>query len=188
MTATLAYSTQQALPGVPSGTWQIDPAHSVVGFSVRHLMSKVRGTFSEVDGHITIADDQLRSRAQVEIAVASVSTGNELRDSHLRTADFFDVEEHPTMTFATTGVHEADGSWVLDGELTIRGTTREVHIDLEYLGYDPTGAQGESRIGFEGRTSINRSDFGVSFGLGTAGKVVVSDRVDIVLDVEAVLV
>jgi len=188
MTATLGHTQRrETLPGVPAGTWHIDPAHSVVGFAVRHLMSKVRGTFNEFDGHITIAADMRESTAQVDIAMASVYTGNELRDNHLRTADFFDVEVHPAMSFVSTGLREVDGSWVLDGELSIHGTTRSVHIDVEYLGYDPSGAQGEPRIGFEGRVSVNRSDFGISFGLVDSGKVVVGDRVDIVLDVEAVL-
>lgn len=186
----LAVDTQtgQALPGVPPGTWQIDPAHSVVGFAVRHLMSKVRGTFHEFSGHIAVADDRARSTTQVEIDLASVSTGNEACDGHLRSGDFFDVERHPRMTFASTGLRDLDGAWVLDGELTILDTTRAVRIDLDFLGFDPTGVQGEPRIGFEGRTSINRSDFGISFGLVDGGKVVVGDKIEIVLEVEAVLV
>lgn len=189
MTGTPTQAQQTAtLPGVPSGTWQIDPAHSVVGFAVRHLMSKVRGRFNEFDGEIIVADDRLRSAAQVKIALASVDTGNDMRDNHLRSSDFFGVEEHPTMTFVSTGLREIDDSWVLDGALTIRGTTRPVRIDVDFLGFDPTGAQGEPRIGFAGRTSINRSDFGISLGLGTGAKVVISDRVEIDLDVEAVLV
>lgn len=189
MTATLGYSQQrETLPGVPVGTWQIDPAHSVIGFAVRHLMSKVRGRFNDLDGHVTIAEDVHGSTAQVEIAMASVDTGNTMRDGHLRSADFFDVDVHPTMTFVSNGLRELNGSWALDGTLTICGTTRPVQIDVEYLGFDPTGSQGESRIGFEGHTSIDRSDFGISFGLVDSGKVVVGDRVDITLDVEAVLV
>jgi polyisoprenoid-binding protein YceI len=92
------------------------------------------------------------------------------------------------MTFTSTGLHEMHGSWVLDGELTIRGTTRSVEIGLEFLGLDPTGMQGEAGVGFEGRTSINRSDFGIAFGLAEGGKIVVGDRVDILLEIEAVLV
>lgn len=185
--ATRTPRTDVALAGVPSGTWEIDPAHSTVGFAVRHLMSKVRGTFDRFTGRIEVADDRARSTTRVEIDAASVSTGNEMRDGHLRTPDFFDVEQHPTITFASTGLEEVDGAWVLDGELIICGTTRPVRIDLEYLGFDPTGAQGEPRIGFEGRTSIDRSDFGVNFGLVDGAKIVVGNRIDIVLDVEAVL-
>lgn len=176
-----------ALADVPSGTWQVDPAHSVIGFSVRHLMSKVRGTFDDFNGQLTIDDDRVKSTAQVEIAMASVNTGNEMRDSDLRSSNFFEVEQHPTMTYVSTGLSKASGSWVLDGELTIRGTTRSIRIDMDFLGYEPTGLQGEPRVGFEGHTSINRSDFGVDFGLADSGKVVVSDRVDISLEVEAFL-
>lgn len=132
-----------ALPGVPSGIWQIDPAHSVLGFAVRHLMSKVRGTFNEFSGHITIAEVRLQSAAQIEIALASVNTGNEIRDKHLRTSDFFDVEQHPTMTFASTVLRQANESWALDGELIIRDTTRAIQIDVDFLSFDPTGTQGE---------------------------------------------
>jgi polyisoprenoid-binding protein YceI len=171
---------------VPSGTWQIDPAHSGVGFAVRHLMGRVRGTFTDVDGCITLADDRPQSSVRVEIALASVDTGNEMRDNHLRSKDFFDAEAQPTMTFVSTGLRPAGESWILDGELTIRGATRAVRIDLDFLGYDPTGMQGEPRIGFEGRTSIHRSDYGVSFGLVDSGKIVVADKVDILLEVQAV--
>lgn len=177
----------EALADVPSGTWQVDPAHSVIGFSVRHLMSKVRGTFDDFTGQITIEEDRVKSAAQVEIAMASVNTGNEMRDSDLRSSNFFDIEQHPTMTYVSTGLSEAGGSWVLDGELTIRGTTRGIRIAMDFLGYEPTGLQSEPRVGFEGHTSINRSDFGVDFGLADSGKVVVGDQVDISLEVEAFL-
>lgn len=189
MTATTPTPTRpgEALPGVPPGTWQIDPAHSVIGFAVRHLMSRVRGSFADFRGHIALAEDHLRSTAEVEIALDSVHTGNESRDNHLRTADFFDVERHPTMTFAGTRVRTSGEAWVLDGDLTVRGTTHPVSIEVEYLGYDPTGAMGEPRIGFEGHTSISRSDFGITFGLTDGGKVVVGDRVDIHLEIEATL-
>jgi polyisoprenoid-binding protein YceI len=173
---------------VPAGTWQIDPAHSVIGFAVRHLMSKVRGTFDDFTGQITIDDDRAESSVRVEIAMASVNTGNAMRDDDLRSGDFFGIEQHPTMTYASTALSEADGAWALDGELTVRGTTRGVRIALDFLGYEPTGLQGEPRIGFEGRTSINRSDFGVDFGLADSGKVVVGDKIDITLEIEAFLV
>ncbi len=179
--------TQPTLPGVPSGRWQIDPAHSVVGFAVRHLMSRVRGTFAEFNGEITIADDRAGSAVRVEIAAGSVHTGNTFRDDHLRTGDFFDVEQHPVVIFVSTGLQQSDGCWTLAGELTLRGTTRPVRIELDYLGFDPDGLQGEPRIGFEGRTTIRRSDFGVNFGLVDDGKIVISDRIEIQLEIEAVL-
>jgi polyisoprenoid-binding protein YceI len=183
---TVQVQHHDVLPTVPSGTWQIDAAHSTVGFAVRHLMGRVRGTFTEFSGEITLADERLDSAVQVEIDLASVATGHAMRDNHLRTSDFFDVEQQPVMTFVSSGLRAADDSWVLDGELTIRGTTRTVWIDLDFLGYDPDGMQGEPRIGFEGRTSINRSDYGVSFGLVDGGKIVVADKVDILLEIQAV--
>lgn len=120
----------------PAGTWAIDSAHSQVGFAVRHLMSKVRGRFEQFSGQITIAANQHASCVQVEIATGSVNTGNEMRDNHLRSSDFFDVEQHPGMTFTSTGLREVHGSWTLDGELTIRGITRSIEIELEFLGFD----------------------------------------------------
>jgi polyisoprenoid-binding protein YceI len=172
---------------VPSGIWQIDPAHSVIGFSVRHLMSKVRGTFDDFTGQITLDDDRAESSVSVAIAMASVNTGNGMRDEDLRSGNFFSVEQYPTMTYVSTALSGADGSWVLGGELTIRGITRSTSITLAFLGYEPTGLQGEPRVGFEGRTSISRSDFGVDFGLADSGKVVVGDKIDISLEVEAFL-
>lgn len=179
--------THQTLPGVPSGAWRIDPAHSVIGFAVRHLMSKVRGRFTEVDGEITIAEDRAASTVRAEIPVASVNTGTAMRDDHLRSRDFFDAERHPTMIFVSTELHEADGGWALDGRLTLCGTTCPVRIELDYLGFDPDGLQGEPRIGFEGRTTIRRSDFGIDFGLVDNGKIVISDKIEILLEIEAVL-
>lgn len=177
------------LPGVAAGTWVIDPAHSWVGFSVRHLMSKVRGRFTEFSGEIAVGATAETSSANVTIELSSVSTGNEMRDNHLRTKDFFDIEQTPKMTFASTGVRAAGDKWVLTGDLTIRDITKAVEIDLEFLGVDPTGTQGEQRVGFEGRTSITRSEFGVSFGVAPEGavKVVISDKVDIQLEIEATL-
>lgn len=178
------------VPGVPdgwaTGTWQIDAAHTVVSFAVRHLMSRVRGTFSAVSGQVVTRAEPSGSTVAATIATSSVHTGNEMRDNHLRSADFFDTEQYPQMSFASTGLHRADGRWVLSGELTIRDVTRPVDLDVEFLGTDPTGLQGEQRIGFSARTTISRRDFGIAFGLATDGaKIVVADRVDIVLDIQA---
>lgn len=172
-----------------AGTWTIDPAHSSVNFAVRHLMSRVRGTFSDVSGQITTTADVSGSGAAAVVATSSVSTGNEMRDGHLRSADFFDAERYPQMRFASRALRPAeDGRWVLSGELTIRDVTRPVNLEVEFLGTDPDGLQGERRIGFSARTAISRRDFGISFGLAADGsKIVVADKVDIALDIEAVL-
>ena len=191
MTAVASVST---VPGAPApegwvaGTWTIDSAHTVVSFSVRHLMSRVRGTFSEVSGQVVASAGLAGSTAAAVIAVASVSTGNQMRDNHLRSADFFDAERYPEMSFTSTGLRPADGSWVLSGELTITDVTRPVDLEVEFLGADPTGLQGEPRIGFSARTTISRRDFGIAFGLAADGtKIVIADKVDIVLDIEAFL-
>jgi polyisoprenoid-binding protein YceI len=182
--------------GVPeswaAGTWTIDPAHSTVSFAVRHLMSRVRGTFSDVSGQITTTAEVSGSAAAAVIAVSSVSTGNQMRDNHLLSADFFDAGQYPQMRFASTALRRAGGGpdrcWVLSGELTIRDVTRQVDLEVEFLGTDPDGLQGEPRIGFAARTAISRRDFGITFGLAADGtKIVIADKVDIVLDVEAYL-
>jgi polyisoprenoid-binding protein YceI len=178
-------------PSVPegwiAGTWTIDPAHTTVSFVVRHLMSRVRGTFSDVSGQIITRPD-LSGSAAATIAVSSVSTGNEMRDNHLRSADFFEAERYPVMSFTSTGLRPADGSWLMAGELTIRDVTRPVDLKVEFLGTDPTGLQGEARIGFSAQGTISRRDFGVTFGLAADGtKIVLADKVDIVLDVQAFL-
>lgn len=174
--------------GWVTGTWMIDPAHSTVGFAVRHLMSRVRGTFSDVSGKIVTSRDPFGSSATAVIGVSSVSTGSEMRDGHLRSADFFDAESYPAMRFASMSLCLVDGSWELSGELTIRDVTRPVDLEVEFLGADPTGMQGEPRIGFCARGVISRSDFGITFGLVADGtKIVVADKVAITLDIEAVL-
>lgn len=171
-----------------AGTWLIDPAHSTVTFAVRHLVSRVRGTFSDVSGQIITGAEPAESSVTATVAVASVSTGNPMRDGHLRSADFFDAEWHPAMTFASGSVRPADDRWVLSGELTIRDVTRPVDLEVDFLGTDPTGMQGETRIGFAARTTISRRAFGITFGLAADGsKIIVGDGVDITLDVEAFL-
>jgi polyisoprenoid-binding protein YceI len=191
MTTTADVSAATSVPvpeGWVTGTWQIDPAHSVVSFAVRHLMSRVRGTFSEVSGQIVTTPDPTGSTASALIAVPSVSTGTQMRDDHLRSPDFFDAERYPSMTFASKALRPGDGTWVMSGELTIRDVTRPVDLDVEFLGADPTGLQGEPRIGFSAQGVISRRDFGITFGLAADGtKIVVSDKVSIALDVEAFL-
>ncbi len=176
-----------ALAGWAAGTWTIDPAHTVVAFAARHLMSRVRGTFSQVNGTIVTSLDPALSSATAAVALSSVSTGTEMRDNHLRSADFFDVERSPVMTFASTGLRQENGRWVLAGDLTIRAVTRPVEFEAEFLGVDPDGLQGETRIGFSASGAIMRRDFGITFGLAADSRIVVGDKVDITLDVQAVL-
>src|SRR3954454_9921326 len=120
--------------GLKAGTWTIDPSHSAVGFSVRHLMSKVRGSFTEFSGEIVTTEDPTESRVNVRISSASITTNNEQRDGHLRSTDFFDAEAGQELVFVSTGVRESDEGHVITGDLTINGVTQQVELAAEFLG------------------------------------------------------
>jgi polyisoprenoid-binding protein YceI len=179
--------TDGALAGTATGTWAIDPAHSAVTFSVRHLMTKVRGHFGDVDGQIVIGEALASCSVEASIATASVDTGTPMRDDDLRSSRFLDSTRFPAMRFATTEIAGEDSSITLVGDLTIRDVTRSVTIRVEFLGLDETGLQGEPRIGFSGRTTVRRSDFGVGDSAVEGSKVVVGDTVTIELDIQAYL-
>jgi len=169
------------LTGLTAGTWDIDPAHSEVGFTVRHLgLSKVRGRFNAFSGTVTIADDQTASSVTTSIDLSSVDTNNEKRDGHLQSADFFNTEASPTMTFVSTGVTETS----LSGDLTVRGITKPVTLDLSYNGV-ALDAYGTTRAGFNASGQILRSDFGIEFNapLGIDG-MLLSDKVTIELEIQ----
>jgi polyisoprenoid-binding protein YceI len=185
MTAT---DTRTAIPGYTAGTWTIDPVHSEVGFTVRHMMvSKVRGRFTSFSGEIVTGADPLGSSVTAEIALDSIVTGQEQRDAHIRSADFFDVENHPTMTYRSTGVRQDGDDYIVDGQLTLKGVTRDVPLALELNGFGPD-AYGGTRAGFTATAEIIRSDFGISWNSAIeGGGVVVSDKVTIQLEIEAVL-
>lgn len=188
MTATTTTQTATQIPGYLAGTWTIDPIHSDVSFTVRHMMvSKVRGRFATFSGTLTTAENPLDSSVTAEIDLRSIDTGNEQRDEHIRTADFLDVQNHPTMTYRSTGVRRDGDDFVLDGELTLRGVTRQVPLRLEVNGFGPD-AYGGTRAGFSAGTEINRKDFGVNWNAALeSGGVVVSDKVTITLEIQAVL-
>jgi polyisoprenoid-binding protein YceI len=189
MTATAATTTTSTQTLTP-GTWVLDPSHSDVSFTVRHLMvSKVRGTFGDISGTITVhPDDELKSAVEAVIGIGSVDTRDEKRDAHLRSPDFFDAEQHPTMTYRSTGLRRVgDGRYAVDGELTLRGVTRPVQLDLELNGVssDPWGG---TRAGFSASGEISRKDFGMEFNIPIdGGGVVVGDSVKISLEAEAIL-
>jgi polyisoprenoid-binding protein YceI len=178
------------IPGYVAGKWTVDPVHSHVGFIVRHMMvSKVRGHFKIFDADITTAEDPLQSSFTARVDLRSIDTGNEQRDNHIRSADFFDVESHPEMTYRSTGIRpNPDGEgFVIDGDLTIRGVTRQVPLTLEVEGFGPDPS-GNTRSGFSLTGEINRMDFGVSYnGPIPGGGVAVSEKVQIAVDIEAVL-
>jgi polyisoprenoid-binding protein YceI len=172
---------------VPVGTWTVDPAHSSIGFSVRHLMGKVRGTFEEFTGQVTTTEEPTGCSATATISMRSVNTANRMRDDDLRSANFFDVDRHPDMRFESTGLTVHDGRLELSGRLTIRNITRDVALQVEFLGLDKTGLQGEQRIGISATTAIRRSDYGVGAGAGEGQKIVVGDEITIQLDIQAML-
>ena len=169
-------------------TWNLDASHSTVGFSIRHMVfSKVHGRFLKFTGAIQLDDDMTKSWVEVTIDAASIDTGTEQRDTHLRSADFFDVEHFPELRFRSTRTEDLGGGRVrVIGDLTIRDTTREIAIDAEPTGRgkDPWGNE---RAGFVAKASIDRKDFGLKWNqLLEAGGVLVGDRVDIELDIQAV--
>jgi polyisoprenoid-binding protein YceI len=176
-----------ALGGAPVGRWLIDPAHSSVTFSVRHLMSKVRGRFTEIEGRIEVGEELELCSATASAATASVDTGTAIRDDDLRSVGFFDAETYPRLSFTSTSVTGDAERLTVVGHLTIRGVTEEVTLDAEFRGLDEAGLQGEPRIGFSARTRVRRTDFGVGEGPVEGSRLVVGDVVDIELDVEAAL-
>jgi polyisoprenoid-binding protein YceI len=178
--------TATVTTGLASGTWAIDPVHSSINFWVRHLMvSKVRGKFGDFSGAIVVGADGTPS-VQAEIAVDSVNTGNDQRDAHLKSADFIDAEAHPIATFTSNAVEANGDNYVLRGELTLKGVTKPVALDLDFYGANPGMGHGEV-AGFEASVVLNRKDFGIGINMPLeTGGVVVGDKVTITLEIEAV--
>jgi polyisoprenoid-binding protein YceI len=176
-----------SLSNLTPGTWTIDAAHSRVGFVARHLMiTKVRGNFNDFAGAITIADSIADSKVEATVQMASINTGDEGRDGHLKTGDFFDTESHPTMTFVSDGLSVDGEEGKLAGTLTLRGVSKPVTFDVEFEGVS-TDPWGNTKAGFSAVTEINRKDFGVEWNavLETGG-VAVGEKVKIELDIQAV--
>ncbi|ASW52974.1 YceI family protein [Plantactinospora sp. KBS50] len=170
------------------GTYQLDPAHRRVGFVARHMMvSKVRGEFTEASATITVAEDPLESAVQATIGAASITTGQDDRDAHLRSADFLDAEKYPTLEFRSTGVTSHSGSeFVLAGELTIHGVTRPVELKVEFegVGRSPFG---QDIFGFTASTEIDREDFGLTWNVALeTGGVLVGKKIKIEIEGEGV--
>lgn len=170
-----------------AGTYEIDPSHSVVEFVVRHLgLAKVRGRFNSFQGTIEIGDDPTDSAVDVSIEAATIDTRDDKRDEHLRSPDFLDAATHPTLEFHSTTVRRQGDDWKMDGDLTIRGVSRPVTLDLEFEGAaeDPWG---NARIGCSATTEVNREDFGLNWNQTLeAGGFLVGKQVRIELSVEAV--
>jgi polyisoprenoid-binding protein YceI len=179
-------STDLQIPGYVAGTWTIDTVHTHIGFVIKHMMvSKVRGSFGTFSGEIVTAENPLESSVTVTIDASSIDTKNQMRDDHVRSGDFFEVETHPSITFTSTAVRVEDGDFFIDGNLTIRGVTKAVTLDVETPEFGPS-MQGGTKAGFSATTEINRIDFGVSYnGPIPGGGAALGEKVQIVLDVEA---
>ncbi|MDQ0845298.1 YceI family protein [Streptomyces sp. V1I6] len=172
-----------------SGEYTIDPAHSSIGFTVRHAMvTNVRGSFGEYEGKLVLdGTEPARSTAAIDVAIASIDTGIADRDGHLRSGDFFDAEKFPKMTFRSTGAEQLGGDkYRISGDLTIKDVTRPIAIDLEFQG-SATDVYGNERVGFEGGTEILRSDWGLTWNAALeTGGVMVSDKVKLNFDISAI--
>lgn len=172
---------------IPAGTYQIDASHSELGFTVRHTgIAKVRGRFTGVEGTFTVAEPFSDSRVDVTIDAASVSTGNEQRDAHLTSPDFWDAATKPTWNFVSTGVQGEGEEFTLLGDLTINGVTRPVELAVEYNGA-ANGPDGVLRTGFSATGEISRKDFGLTWNVALeGGGLLVGDNVKLGLEIEAV--
>jgi polyisoprenoid-binding protein YceI len=173
---------------ISTGTWALDPTHTEIGFTVRHLMSKVRGKFETFEGTVFTGEDLTDSRVDVSADLSSINTGTADRDNHLRSSDFFDVEKHATMTFSSNHVIEkSPGELVVHGDLTIKGVTKSLELAVEFLGEGPD-PWGGTRIGIEATGLISRKEFGIDFNIPLEGdKVMIGDKIAIAITAEAVL-
>ncbi len=184
----MTQSTTTALP--VAGTYAVDAVHSNVGFVARHLVaSKVRGHFSEFSGSITVGETPETSSVEATVQAASITTLNEMRDGHLKSPDFLDFENHPTLQLKSTSITAKSGSdYALVADLTIRGITKSVTFNLEFLGSGPGMGENVTVAGFEAKAEIDRRDFGVTFeGTLENGSLVVSNKIVLEFNIEATL-
>lgn len=178
-------TTTLDVPGYKAGTWVLDPAHSEVTFSLRHMMiSKVRGEFGLKSATIEAPANPLEAKVTASVDAASISTGDQNRDNHLRSADFFDVETYPTIDFVSTGVRYEGGDFLVDGDLTMHGVTKPVTFELEFGGFG-TDPYGNYKAGATAKTVVNREDFGLTWNAALeSGGVLVGKDVTITLDLQ----
>jgi polyisoprenoid-binding protein YceI len=177
------------IPGYVAGTWKIDPSHSEVSFTVRHLMvSKVRGRFTDFEGTLVTGSDPAESSVEATVQLASIDTANADRDAHVRSADFFDVENHPVLQYRSTSVRPEGDGFVVEGELSLHGVTKSVPLALEINGFQGNTPFGDSRAGFSATAEIDRRDFGIVFNAPLeGGGVALANKINIHLEVDAVL-
>jgi polyisoprenoid-binding protein YceI len=180
--------TTETLSQTLTGAYDLDPTHTRIGFAAKHAMvTTVRGSFTSFTGEVHLDEENVaNSTARIEIQAASIDTGNADRDAHVRNSDFLEVEKYPTITFVSTGAERrSDTEFVMYGDLTIKDVTKSVAVDFEQTGAadDPWG---NFRVGFEGKTKINRTDWGVSFNMPLGGGLVISEKVTLEFDIAAV--
>lgn len=176
----LAFLALGSLASAAVEKYEIDPVHSSLGFTVRHFVAKMPGSFSDVKGVITIDRDNLeKSSVEAEVSIKSVNTANEKRDAHLKNADFFDEPKYPVATFKSTKWEKDGDEWKITGDLTLHGVTKSVVLETEFLGFGD-GPGGAKLVGFEAETELKRSDFGMNGG-GPA----IGDDVDVKINIEA---
>lgn len=180
-------TTTTSLP-LTAGTWTTDPSHTTAGFTVRHLgLAKVRGRFDGVEASLTVGDDLASTSVSAVVDMSTVSTGNADRDGHLLSSDFFNAEANPTMQFASTSITGTGEEYTMVGDLTINGVTRPVEFDVEFFGTSVFPMDQSTRAGFSATGAISRNDFGIEFNVPLGGdKVMISDKVNIELDVQVV--
>ncbi|WP_344523990.1 YceI family protein [Streptomyces albiaxialis] len=185
---TLVLARQGGVELPPPGAWTIDPMHSTIAASAQHLgMTSVHGRFTEFGGRVEIAQDPEKSRVEAVIRAASIDTGNEMRDQHLRSADFLNVEEYPELTYRSTGIVPAGPDrWTVEGELAMHGVVREVGLDLSYLGTGPD-PWGGVRASFRATAELRRSDFAMNYNqVVAAGIAAIGTTLKVELDIQAV--
>jgi polyisoprenoid-binding protein YceI len=176
------------IPGYITGTWTIDPGHSDVAFTVRHMMvSKVRGHFTRFEGELLLASDPVDSAVTASIDLRSIDTNNPQRDDDLRSANFLEIQTHPTMTYRSTNIRHSEDGFDVDGDLSLHGVTRRVPLALVVNGFtrDPYGG---TRAGFSATAEIDRKDFGITTNIPMdGGGVVIGDTIQIYIEIEAIL-
>jgi len=182
-----AVRTVEGVELPPVGTWKLDPAHTAIEFVARHMLTKVRGRFTGSDGTIEIAERPEDSKVEIEVDTATIQSNQEQRDTHLKSGDFLEVERFPKITFASKELRlTGESTFQLVGDLTIKGVTREVTLDAEFLGWGPS-PMGGNVMSFSARTTINREDWDMTWNVVVeTGGFLVSKKVDIEIDVEAV--
>ncbi|MFD4829411.1 YceI family protein [Streptomyces uncialis] len=179
---------ERTLSTPPPGTWHLDPLHSSIGFVARHLgFVRVHGRFTDAEGTLTITDPVEATTAEVRVATATIDTGVPVRDSHLRSPEFLDADRHPLIGFRGHRVHRTVDGWAMDGDLTVAGVTRPLTLTGQFLGQDVYPFTGGRRLGFTGRATVDRRDFGVS-GLPPlpGARIFVGAGVDIELDISMI--